>query len=147
MSLAQLVSNSFLRGIVYDYIVFEASGVSDGWVELVYTKPVMPHVCAGGVLCDGCGRMDASARPKSHIAPLESSTEAIKIAARQELGVKPRGDREAKYLTTSTLISTALPKAHTCFNKLDLPLFESEEEVSAAVAMVLAMDMTGFTMD
>ena len=38
-------------------------------------------------------------------------------------------------------------KAHTCFNKLDLPLFESEEEVSAAVAMVLAMDMTGFTMD
>ena len=38
-------------------------------------------------------------------------------------------------------------KAHTCFNKLDLPLFESEEEVSAAVAMVLAMDATGFSMD
>ena len=25
--------------------------------------------------------------------------------------------------------------------------FESEEEVSAAIAMVIAMDMTGFTMD
>jgi cell division protein FtsB len=47
----------------------------------------------------------------SHIAPLESSTEAIKIAARQELGVKPRGDREAKFFQTSVAISTALPRA------------------------------------
>ena len=45
----------------------------------------------------------------SHIAALESSTEAIKIAAKQELGVKPRGDRQARYYTTSTLVSTALP--------------------------------------
>ena len=47
----------------------------------------------------------------SHIAPLESSTDAIKIASRQELGVKPRGDRQSKFLATSTLVSTALPKA------------------------------------
>lgn len=47
----------------------------------------------------------------SHIAPLESSTEAIKIASRQELGVRARGDREAKHLATSTLVATALPRA------------------------------------
>ena len=47
----------------------------------------------------------------SHIAPLESSTEAIKIASRAELGVKLRGDKQAQHLATSTLVSTALPKA------------------------------------
>ena len=47
----------------------------------------------------------------SHIAPLESSTEAIQISSRQELGVRPRGQREAQFLATSTLVSTALPKA------------------------------------
>jgi cell division protein FtsB len=47
----------------------------------------------------------------SHIAPLESSTEAIKIAARQELGVKKAGDREARYFQTSVAVSTALPRA------------------------------------
>ena len=40
----------------------------------------------------------------SHIAPLESSTEAIKIAARQELGVKKAGDREARYFQTSVAV-------------------------------------------
>jgi hypothetical protein len=47
----------------------------------------------------------------SHIAPLESTTEAIKIASRQEIGVKPAGNRQARYFTTSTLISTAMPHA------------------------------------
>ena len=47
----------------------------------------------------------------SHIAALESSMEAIQISSRQELGVKRRGDREARHLATSTIISTALPKA------------------------------------
>ena len=47
----------------------------------------------------------------SHIAPLESSTDAIRIAARQGLGVRPRGSVQANLLTTSTLISTALPAA------------------------------------
>ena len=47
----------------------------------------------------------------SHIAPLESSTDAIRIAARQGLGVRPRGFVQANLLTTSTLISTALPAA------------------------------------
>jgi hypothetical protein len=47
----------------------------------------------------------------THIAPLESSTDAIRIAARQGLGVRPRGSVQANLLTTSTLISTALPAA------------------------------------
>ena len=42
---------------------------------------------------------------------LESSTEAIRIAARDELGVKPRA-HGARFYATSTLVSTALPRGH-----------------------------------
>ena len=74
-----------------------------------------PHSHA---LADTLMRMDAMIEEMfdpnsyhSHIAPLESSTEAIKIASRAELGVKLRGDKQAQHLATSTLVSTALPKA------------------------------------
>ena len=42
---------------------------------------------------------------------LESSTEAIRIAARDELGVKPRS-HFARFYATSTLVSTAIPRGH-----------------------------------
>ena len=41
---------------------------------------------------------------------LESSTEAIRIAARDELGVKYRA-REARFYSTSTMVRAALPRA------------------------------------
>jgi len=50
-------------------------------------------------------------RYHSHLAQLESSTEAIRIAARDELGVKPRA-HGARFYATSTLVSTALPRGH-----------------------------------
>ena len=43
----------------------------------------------------------------SHISSLESSTEAIRIAARDELGVKYRA-REARFYSTSTMVRAAL---------------------------------------
>ena len=45
----------------------------------------------------------------SHISVLESSTDAIKIAAKHDNLTARK--REARYYTTSTLISTALPAA------------------------------------
>ena len=46
----------------------------------------------------------------SHITPLESTSEAIRIAARDELFLKPRS-RGARYLATSSIVTTALPHA------------------------------------
>jgi len=46
----------------------------------------------------------------SHLSPLESSTAAIRIAAKDQLGVK-YNSRHAKYHATSALVSSALPKA------------------------------------
>jgi E3 ubiquitin-protein ligase NEDD4 len=42
-----------------------------------------------------------------------------------------------------------LPRAHTCFNRLDLPLFASKDELFGTFSAVLAVDLalTGFGMD
>ena len=74
----------------------------------------------------------------SHIAPLESSTEAIKIAARQELGVKPRGDREAKFYQTSVVVSTALPRAPIVKHARNLA---GETEISAQLSRLASSDV------
>lgn len=39
------------------------------------------------------------------------------------------------------------PRAHTCFNKLDLPVYESKAELEAYLSIVVNMEATGFTMD
>ncbi|ETV96234.1 hypothetical protein, variant [Aphanomyces invadans] len=38
------------------------------------------------------------------------------------------------------------PKAHTCFNRMDLPLYNSKEEMAAYLTLVINMEITGFTM-
>ena len=39
------------------------------------------------------------------------------------------------------------PRAHTCFNKLDLPIYDCFEELQAFLDLVTNMEITGFTMD
>lgn len=38
------------------------------------------------------------------------------------------------------------PKAHTCFNRLDLPVYRSYEELVTYLTLVINMEITGFTM-
>lgn len=38
------------------------------------------------------------------------------------------------------------PKAHTCFNRLDLPVYRSYEELVMYLTLVINMEITGFTM-
>eukprot|EP00602_Paraphysomonas_sp_CaronLab_P008588 CAMPEP_0185034298 /NCGR_PEP_ID=MMETSP1103-20130426/24045_1 /TAXON_ID=36769 /ORGANISM="Paraphysomonas bandaiensis, Strain Caron Lab Isolate" /LENGTH=626 /DNA_ID=CAMNT_0027570905 /DNA_START=570 /DNA_END=2450 /DNA_ORIENTATION=+ len=42
---------------------------------------------------------------------------------------------------------SAYPRAHTCFNKLDLPLYDSKRELEAYLSVVINMEVTGFTID
>mmetsp|Transcript_3163 Transcript_3163/g.5757 ORF Transcript_3163/g.5757 Transcript_3163/m.5757 type:complete len:130 (-) Transcript_3163:103-492(-) len=44
-------------------------------------------------------------------------------------------------------IDSAYPRAHTCFNKLDLPVYESKRELEAFLSVVINMEVTGFTID
>jgi E3 ubiquitin ligase SMURF1/2 len=40
------------------------------------------------------------------------------------------------------------PRAHTCFNKLDLPLYDNQRELDAYLSVVINMEnMTGFTIE
>ncbi|GLD92579.1 hypothetical protein PINS_up001138 [Pythium insidiosum] len=38
------------------------------------------------------------------------------------------------------------PKAHTCFNRIDLPLYKTREDLETYLTLVINMEVTGFTM-
>ena len=40
-----------------------------------------------------------------------------------------------------------MPRAHTCFNRIDLPLYSSHDELDRFLGMVTQMDVTGFQME
>ena len=39
------------------------------------------------------------------------------------------------------------PRAHTCFNRVDLPLYESEDELANYLALSIHLEVVGFTID
>ena len=39
------------------------------------------------------------------------------------------------------------PRSHTCFNKLDLPLYDSSSELEAYMSCIVAGDVFGFTIE
>ncbi|DAZ94767.1 TPA: hypothetical protein N0F65_011331 [Lagenidium giganteum] len=39
------------------------------------------------------------------------------------------------------------PRAHTCFNRIDLPRYDSEKDMRIALSLVIQMEVTGFTID
>lgn len=40
-----------------------------------------------------------------------------------------------------------LPVAHTCFNRIDLPLYKSKEKLREAIELIVSLNVTGFSMD
>lgn len=43
--------------------------------------------------------------------------------------------------------TSPLPRAHTCFNTLDLPAYTDKEEMFSVLSMVIELEATGFEMD
>ena len=39
----------------------------------------------------------------------------------------------------------AYPRAHTCFNRIDLPIYKSKKELEEVMSLVINMEVTGFT--
>ena len=53
-----------------------------------------------------------------------------------------------KFTLTSLELSQAVyPRAHTCFNRIDVPLYRTKEELVAAFEFVLELGDQTFTMD
>lgn len=40
---------------------------------------------------------------------------------------------------------SAYPRAHTCFNRLDLPIYGTKQELSTVLTGIIGLDVTGFT--
>ncbi|TDH67199.1 hypothetical protein CCR75_004843 [Bremia lactucae] len=48
-------------------------------------------------------------------------------------------------LKAVTFPENAYPRAHTCFNRIDLPLYKSKKELEDVLSLVINMEVTGFT--
>jgi len=57
------------------------------------------------------------------------------------------GALRAFTITSVELSEAVFPRSHTCFNRIDLPLFGSRAEVRAALDVALADEHAGFSMD
>ena len=42
---------------------------------------------------------------------------------------------------------SVFPKAHTCFNRIDLPLYDSKKKLQKFLTMAVQMEATGFDID
>lgn len=40
-----------------------------------------------------------------------------------------------------------LPKAHTCFNRLDIPIYKTKDDMIQYLTLIVEMDITGFTIE
>lgn len=54
---------------------------------------------------------------------------------------------ESVNITNSNKNTKAFIKAHTCFNRIDLPLFNTEEQLKEALDFVVKNEIVGFGID
>ena len=60
-----------------------------------------------------------------------------------------QGSEGPKKFTVEVVASASadsLPKAHTCFNRIDLPVYETRQELKTGLDTVIQMDVV-FTME
>merc|ERR1712100_745216 len=57
------------------------------------------------------------------------------------------GDVRKFTITSVKLKDSVFPKAHTCFNRIELPLYENLEQMKHFMLDALQMELTGFAME
>lgn len=67
------------------------------------------------------------------------------------MGFKALQSSDGRYrkfnIQSITKQDSVYPRAHTCFNKLDLPMYESKEEMEGFLSFVINISPTGFHME
>jgi E3 ubiquitin-protein ligase NEDD4 len=58
-------------------------------------------------------------------------------------------DNNIRKFTVNSIPETVsvFPKAHTCFNRIDLPLYDSKKKLKKFLTMAIQMEATGFDID
>ena len=53
-----------------------------------------------------------------------------------------------KFAISSISLSTSVfPRAHTCFNRIDLPLYKTKQDLKEKLTLAVQMEATGFDID
>ena len=53
-----------------------------------------------------------------------------------------------KFTINSTPLDTSLfPRAHTCFNRIDLPLYKSKKDLKQNLSLAIQLESTGFDLE
>ncbi len=53
-----------------------------------------------------------------------------------------------KFCITSLQLSQSIfPRAHTCFNRIDLPMYKKKEDLKKYLTLAVQMEATGFDID
>ena len=85
--------------------------------------------------------------PEKQVKLLQFATGTSRIPAAGFEGLQGRdGHLQPSTLTSVTLEQSVFPRAHTCFNRVDLPIYRSQRDLERRMEEVLAMDVTGFSM-
>jgi hypothetical protein len=72
------------------------------------------------------------------MAALESNDGQFRTFTLQSLAIPAQRDDDAP---------APFPRSHTCFNRIDLPLYRSAAELAGYLTLVINMDITGFSVD
>ena len=75
-------------------------------------------------------------------APLAGVLLTVSCVAPPAPGVWPGVPRRAESPGNSD--DGVLPRAHTCFNRIDLPVYKSQEDLKKYVEMAVALEAVGF---
>lgn len=56
---------------------------------------------------------------------------------------------EVRWFTLYSIPLTdhAYPRAHTCFNRIDIPLYTTQQQLNQALEAVIQLEATGFSIE
>ena len=80
---------------------------------------------------------------------LQYCTGSARVPARGFAGLQRNDGKTQRFSMQSISASEnmRLPRAHTCFNRIDVPLYSCRQELEAGIRLLIATDISGFTMD
>lgn len=79
---------------------------------------------------------------------LQFATGTSRLPVQGFAGLQGRdGNLQPFTITSIAKEQSVFPRAHTCFNRVDLPLYDSREELAFYMGEILAMESYGFSME
>jgi len=110
------------------------------------TGQVMPGTGADHPIIRAFWEVVRSFSPEQHAKLLQFCTGTASLPVEGFDGLQSKaGAKHPFHITSIRTEDCSLPRAHTCFNKLDLPMYDTAEEIYDSLSLVIELDC-GFGM-